>query len=402
MYGEYIFLLTFYNRNIKDKKTIALVGNTSWSMYNFRLGLIQKLMKQTYKVVVIAPKDEFTSKLIALGVEYRDVKIHNYGTNPFSELALIYRLYNLYKEIKPDLIFHYTIKPNIYGSFAAKLCGIPSIIITTGLGHLFDFKNIVVRWVTLFMYKIACKLSEQTWFLNSNDMDIFTYKGIVKREKGRVIKGEGVNVQWFKPYGEKDNNGITTFLFAGRLLKEKGIVEYVQAAKIIRKKHSNVVFNVLGFIDESNPNSIPYKEVANWHGKRIINYLGDTVDVRPHLQHADCLVFPSYYREGVSRILMESAAMETPIITTDNVGCRDVVENGSTGYICQPRDVNSLCKSIEMFLELNYHDRSLLGKLGRRKMIKEYDEHNIIQVYLNTISRYCIQASAAKIPEKSQ
>jgi glycosyltransferase involved in cell wall biosynthesis len=361
-------------------------------MYNFRLGLIQKLMRQGYKVVVIAPKDEFTSKLIALGVEYRDVKIQNYGTNPFSELGLIYRLYQLYKEIQPDLIFHYTIKPNIYGSFAAKLCGIPSFIITTGLGHLFEFKNMVVRWVTLFLYKIACKLSEETWFLNTNDMDIFTYKGIVKKEKARVIKSEGINVQWFKPYSDKVESGVTTFLFAGRLLKEKGIVEYVNAAKIVRKKYPNTVFNILGFIDESNPNSIPYQELLEWHKKKIVHYLGDTVDVRPHLQKADCLVFPSYYREGVSRILMESASMETPIITTDNVGCRDVVEHGSTGFICTPKDVSNLCEAIVQFIEMEQDDRALMGKLGRRKMVKEYDERNIIKVYLDTIGRYSYHA----------
>ncbi|MBK8349319.1 MAG: hypothetical protein IPL08_17530 [Saprospiraceae bacterium] len=190
-------------------------------MYNFRLGLIQKLIRQGYKIVVIAPKDEFTSKLITIGVEYRDVKIQNYGTNPLNEMSLIYQLYKLYKEIKPDLIFHYTIKPNIYGSFAAKMCGIPSIIITTGLGHLFEFKNLVVRVVTLFMYKIACKLSEETWFLNTNDMDIFTYKGIIKRKKARVIKSEGINLNWFKPYCDKEESNVITFLFAGRLLKEK-------------------------------------------------------------------------------------------------------------------------------------------------------------------------------------
>ena len=353
-------------------------------------------MRQGYKVVVISPKDEFTSKLIALGVEYRDVKIHNYGTNPISEFALIYRLYILYKEINPDLIFHYTIKPNIYGSFAAKLCGIPSIIITTGLGHLFEFKNLVVRWVTLFMYKIACKLSEQTWFLNNNDMDIFTYKGIVKKEKGRVIKSEGINVNWFKPYTEKVETGVTTFLFAGRLLKEKGIVEYVQAAKIIRNKYPHVTFNILGFIDESNPNSVPYSEVVEWYKKKIINYLGDTVDVRPQLQKADCLVFPSYYREGVSRILMESAAMETPIITTDNVGCRDVVDHRITGFICIPKNVTSLCDAIEQFLEMDHQDRAIMGKMGRCKMIREYDERNIIQIYIETIHRYLKESKTTK------
>ncbi|MBK8349318.1 MAG: glycosyltransferase [Saprospiraceae bacterium] len=160
----------------------------------------------------------------------------------------------------------------------------------------------------------------------------------------------------------------------GSITQRKGILEYVEAAKLMRKKYPHIIFNVLGFIDESNPNSVPYREVADWHKRKYIHYLGDTVDVRPQLQKADCMVFPSYYREGVSRILMESAAMETPIITTDNVGCRDVVDHGITGLICEPRDVNSLVKAILSFIEMQLEDRLLMGKMGRRKMIKEYDE----------------------------
>jgi len=330
---------------------------------------------------VIAPKDNFTSKLISEGIDFREIEMKNYGINPISELKLILTLIRLYKEIKPDLVFHYTIKPNIYGSFAASYCKVPSIIITTGLGHLFEFKNFFVSWLTLNLYQIACSLSNEIWFLNTNDMDVFTYKGIVNKSKTRLIKGEGIDTSWFKLTSNKKIHEIKTFLFAGRLLKDKGVKEYVEAAKILLKKHKNVQFNVLGFIDQSNPNSIPYQDIFLWQKDGIINYLGETTDVRPYLEETTCLVFPSYYREGISRILMEAASMETPIITTDNVGCKDIVDHDVNGYLCEIKNVNALVACMEQFLTLEDNDMITMGKLGRKKMIKLFDEQLIIKSY---------------------
>jgi glycosyltransferase involved in cell wall biosynthesis len=361
------------------------VANTSWSVYNFRLGLIRELRQSNYHVVVVAPKDAFTSKLIKEGIEYYEIEMYNYGTKPWQEMYLIFALYSLYRKIKPDLIFHYTIKPNIYGSMAAYFCGIPSIIITTGLGHLFEFKNFMVRTVTMNMYRIACRLSAQTWFLNSNDQDVFVYKRIVPKTKTKLINGEGVNTEWYKPISEKEKRQSLKFLFAGRLLKDKGIREFVEVAKLMKNNNDNCQFTILGFIDQSNPNSVPYEDIIKWQEKGWIKYEGETTDVRPYIESHDCLVFPSYYREGISRILMEAASMETPIITTDNVGCREIVDHNVNGYLCTPRDINSLYNSIMQFSKLSHQDRSVMGKLGRRKMIREFDERIIIVDYIKTI-----------------
>ena len=370
----------------QQKKVIALVANTSWSIYNFRLGLIRHLKNQGIEIVVIAPKDAFTAKLVAEGIEFYEIEISNYGTNPVVELGLIRNLVRLYKEINPQLIFHYTIKPNIYGTLAAKYCGIPSVIITTGLGHLFEFKNRIVSTITLFLYRISCTFSKKTLFLNSNDLDVFVYKKVVKKSKAILLRGEGIDLDWFSPKKVQKHPRKTIFLFAGRLLIDKGVNEYVEAAQKIRAQYKDVEFQILGFVDQSNPNSIAYQQIIEWQHKKIISYLGETSDVRPYLAKCDCLVFPSYYREGVSRILMEASAMECPIITTDNVGCREVVDDGINGFLVIPKDVSSLVEAIGKFLNLCIEDRQLMGKLGRSKMNREFDQEIVFRQYDEIIS----------------
>jgi glycosyltransferase involved in cell wall biosynthesis len=383
-----------------NSNKIALVANTSWSIYNFRLGLIREFQKKGYQVAVIAPKDSFTARLVAEGIEYYEVAMDNYGTNPISEIKLIRQFYRLYTEINPSIIFHYTIKPNIYGSLAAAKLGIPSIIVTTGLGHLFQFSNTFVRWITLFLYKVACKLAHETWFLNENDRDVFIFKGIAKIERTKVLKSEGVDVNWFKPRREKTFYR-DRFLFAGRLLYDKGVEIFVDAARIIKVKYPRAKFEILGFIDQSNPNSIPYDKINNWQKEKTIKYLGETNDIRPYLEKSSCLVFPSYYREGVSRILLEASAMETPIITTDNVGCREVVEDGRTGFLCTPKSVDDLVKSIEEFINLSDEDKLCMGKLGRKKIVKEYNLDEITQKYLDAVENILQRKPQKKINVKS-
>ena len=345
-------------------------------------------MSKGYRIVVISPKDAFTAKLISEGIEYKEIDIFNYGVNPIDELRLLKNLIRAYREIRPQLIFHYTIKPNIYGTFAARYCGIPSIIITTGLGHLFEFKNWFVSRFTVLMYRIACHFSKEVWFLNSNDLDIFVYKGIVRRSKTHILKSEGINLHWFQPEAIVRKTYKTIFLFAGRILRDKGVLEFVKAAEIIKKKYNNVEFQIMGFIDQSNPNSIPYSEILQWQQRKIISYLGETTDVRPTLSKCDCLIFPSYYREGVSRILMEASAMEKPIITTDNVGCREVVDNGINGFLIKPKNLEQLVNTIESFISMSASDRLIMGKAGRNKMLREFDESLVFEKYENVINEY--------------
>ena len=373
---------------MNTSKKIAIVSNTSWSVYNFRLGLLQRLKSYGHEVVIIAPKDEFSSKLIAMGFSYELVHIDNYGTNPLNELKIIQQFTSIYKKHQFDFIFHYTIKPNIYGSIAAKRCGIPSIAITTGLGHLFSYKSLVVRKFTMAMYRLASHYSKQVWFLNKNDLDTFVGKKIVKPEKTVLLHSEGINVQWFKPSERKTNPNKLVFLFAGRLIWDKGIREFAEAAKVISEEYDNVEFQLLGFIAPNNPNAVPASQIQQWHKQKLLKYLGDTDDVRPFIEDCSCLIFPSFYGEGISRILLEASSMAKPIITTDSVGCRDIVEDGKNGFLVKPRDSEDLINKIKTFIAIDQNKRDQMGREGRAKVLREFDEEFVIKRYLETLSQF--------------
>ena len=288
---------------------------------------------------------------VAEGFSFYALDLENYSTNPWTELASIRSFYQIYRESKPDFIFHYTIKPNIYGSFAASLLRIPSISITTGLGRMFSFDHAIVQWITIWMYRIACKWCKEIWFLNESDRQAFLKHRIVSRKKSRILPSEGINTQRFKPVAEdfelQSKSTSFKFLFAGRILWEKGIKELVQAAKLIKRKYPEVEIELLGFIDPNNSNAVPYWQILNWQNRGWIKYLGEVVDVRYHLSRANCLVMPSFYREGMSRILMEAASMAKPIITCDTVGCREVVEDEVNGYLCTARSSIDLANKME-------------------------------------------------------
>jgi glycosyltransferase involved in cell wall biosynthesis len=377
-------------------KTIALVSNTSWSIFNFRIGLARALKQKGFRVVIVAPRDNFSAKLVAEGFLYINIKLSNYGANPFSDVRLIRDLARVYKREKVDFIFHYTIKPNIYGTVAARICGIPSIAITTGLGHLFNFKNRMVSYFALQLYKIAGKLCKEMWFLNNNDLQKFLEKGIVKEEKTFILPGEGINTNWFAPKRDKQFSHLLRFLFVGRLIWDKGVKEYVDAARIIKSKYPRIRFEMLGFVDDINPNSVPFEQINNWQDEKIIRYLGETTDVKPYLEKSSCLVFPSHYREGMSRILLEAAAMETPIITTDNVGCREIVKNNYNGFLVPVKDVSALVKKIEEFIDLPDEDKLLMGKMGRLRVQRKFEENKVIEIYLEKLNKFLPNSIPAK------
>lgn len=370
------------------KYKIAFVGNTAWSMYNFRLGIIRKLRDEGHEIVVIAPKDTFSTKLVSEGVSYIHIPMENYGTNWLEEFKTLLRFVRLYRREKFDFIFHYTIKPNIYGGIAAAINRTPFIAITTGLGHFLNFKKSLAGIMTLFLYRLTGTLSKEVWFLNEDDKNIFVKKNIVKEKKARIIKGEGINVNWFKPNGFAKQHDNINFLYAGRVIWDKGIGDFITIARRIRAKYPQTRFSILGFVDPSNPNAVEYEQLLNWQKEGIIDYLGETVDVRPYIEQSDCLLFPSYYREGLSRILLEAAAMERPIVTYDNVGCRDLVEDGVNGYLCDLKDVDMLERKIEQFIALDREGQIQMGKNGRIKIIEDFAEENIWGHYFDAVEKY--------------
>ena len=370
-----------------NKKTIAIVINTSWNIYNFRVGLLKALKDEGYNIVAIAPYDFHTQKLIEYGFEYHDIKINNKGTNPIEELKLIREFYKVYKDVNPDVVLQYTIKPNLYGTMAASLLDIPVISNISGLGTVFLNKKPSSLFARL-LYKLALHMHapKKVFFQNPQDRELFINSKLVKEWKTDLLPGSGIDTEKFKPLdetGREENN--LHFLFVARLIRDKGLVEYVEASRILKAKYPDVVCNILGTYYLGNPTAITQDEIEMWEKEGIINYLGATDDVSSVIAEHDCVVLPSY-REGLSRVLLEGASMGKPLITTNVPGCKDVVDDGITGYLCKVKDTDSLAKQMEKILLLTKDERREMGNKGREKIIAEFDEKYVIEKYKKVIS----------------
>lgn len=370
-----------------DSKRVVFVANTSWSMFNFRRGILSRLIKEGYQLTIIAPWDEFSDKLNEMGCQVIDLSISAKGTNPLEDVMLVNRLYRHYKKIKPDFIIHYTIKPNIYGSLAAKLAGVPSLAVTTGLGYTFVNNNWVSR-IARKLYKLAFCFPEEVWFLNEEDRQIFLNQHLVSNDKAVLLYGEGVDIEHFKPQVRSRNDDELRFLLIARMLWDKGVGEFVDAARLVKNKYPKATFQLLGSCGVDNPSVIDRGQIKMWEDEGVIEYLGTTKDVRPIIAQADCLVLPSFYREGIPRTLMEAAAMAKPLITTDNVGCRDVVVSGTTGFLCSVKDPISLAKCCEELITMPVNKREAMGQAGRALMAEVFDEKIVIEQYLSTLDKF--------------
>lgn len=364
-------------------KKIVISSNTSWSIYNFRLNLARELKNQGYEVFIVAPYDKYTERLKE-EFEYHNIWMNNKGTNPIEDMKTTMEFYKLYKKIQPDIVLNYTIKPNIYGTIACSLLGIKTINNIAGLGTLFIKENFVTK-IAKWLYKYSQRKADKIFFQNRDDKELFINEGLVKKNKCDVLPGSGVDAKKFVPLEDENKDNKFRFLLIARMLWDKGIGEYVEAAKIIKSKYKNVEFQLLGPLDVVNPTAITKEQMNIWVDEGLVKYLGVTDDVREFIKKADCIVLPSSYREGTPRTLLESASMAKPIITTDSVGCRDVVDDGVNGFLCKPKNANDLANKMEKMLKLSYEERKTMGEAGRIKMINEFDEKIVINKYLETI-----------------
>jgi len=364
-------------------KTIAIIINTTWNIYNFRKGLIQALQKEGYKVIAISPKDEYAKKLEEIGCKHFHIDIDNKGTNPIKDMKLILDYYKLFKKHNIDLVLGYTIKPNIYGSFASGLANIPIITNISGLGTVFLNNNFSSK-IAKLLYKIALKIPKKVFFQNRDDLELFVKLNLVNKNKARVIPGSGIDTNKFFPATINKKDGKTKFLLIARLIRDKGVFEYIEAAKIIKEKYPNTEFAILGSFYLQNPTALTKEELKKWENEGIIKYLGVSDNIKDIIAQYDCIVLPSY-REGLSRVLLEAASMAKPIITTNVPGCRDVVEDGVNGFLCEVKNSKSLSNAIEKFLTLSNEEREIMGQKGREKVIKEFDEKVVIDIYLEEI-----------------
>jgi glycosyltransferase involved in cell wall biosynthesis len=378
--------------------TIAIVLNTSWNIYNFRLGLIRTLRKEGYNVVIIAPRDEYTAKLEAEGFPYYEIKMNNKGTNPFEDILLIYNFYKLYKEIAPDVLLNYTIKPNIYSSLAAKMLDISVINNITGLGTVFLNNNLsshIARW----LYKISLRQNAVV-FQNSDDMNLFLEKNLVQKENITLIPGSGIDTERFKPMLQKIENKPFVFLMISRLIKDKGIEEYIESIRLIRQSEYGKMcrFKILGSLYLSNPTAISQETLDGWVEEGIVEYLGHSDNVQDEISKVDCVVLPSY-REGLSRVLLEASSMETPIITTNVPGCRDVVDDGINGYLVNVKSSEDLANAIKKMIGLSSLELKTMGEAGREKVIKSFSEERVVQKYLHLLGLLSIQYEKSLEPK---
>lgn len=367
---------------------IGFVSNSAWSIYNFRLDVIRWLLQQGHEVIVMAADDAFSKLLTDEGCRFVPIRFNNRTESPLNDYLFYLHLQQLYKLHSPGLLFHYVIKPNIYGSLAAAAQGIPSVAVITGLGYAFARHNWLYRLIKL-LYRRALKRTSEVWFLNNDDAKVFINEKMVNIEKVKVLPGEGVNPAFFSPdfNGEKKENSRFRFLMSTRLLKSKGIGIYADAARILKKKNYDLDFEIIGFFEERHPDSISQEDLDSWEKEGLIQYSGFAHDVRPFLLRADCFVFPSFYNEGVPRGLMEAACMELPIITSLNRGCKEVVLNNSTGYVCNMNDPFDLADKMERMINLSADERTRMGKSGRMLVMKKFHVEKIIREYEQTIRK---------------
>lgn len=359
------------------KEKILILVNHEVVIYNFRRELVESLLSKGYQVIISSPYGERIDELIEMGCEYVEASIERHGTSLFKEFKLLNYYNRLMKDVRPDVVLTYTIKPNIYGGLAAKKHGIPYIANITGLGTAVE-KESFIQKITILLYKLAFSDIQRVFFQNKENMKFFADNSIVV-DRHRLVPGSGVNLDHFQVLDYPPENTIE-FVFVSRIMKEKGIDLYIEAAKYITVMFPNTRFHVCGFCEED------YEDILiDLQNKDILTYHGMVKDVRKIFKKTHCTIHPTYYPEGLSNVLLESSASGRPIITTDRYGCREIVEDELNGYIVKQKDAKDLIEKIELFLNLEFQNKKKMGLFGRVKVEKEFDRQIVIDAYMDEI-----------------
>lgn len=369
---------------------IAITINTSWNIYNFRLGLIRHLLSEGHQVLAIAPYDDYAALLQEEGCEYHAIKIDNTGSNPIKDLSLYLQLKRIYNKTKPDIIYHYTVKPNIYGSLAAQTLGIPVINNVSGLGTVFLADGITSK-IAKLLYVYSFKHVDLAFFQNPEDRDEFRSQINLPQLASDLLPGSGINLSTYNS-STLPNAEAVVFLLVARLIIDKGVVEYLEAAKIVKSKRPNVIFRLLGKLDENHARGIKKSLLDKYTSREIIEYLGEVHDVRPIIDESTCVVLPSY-REGTPRTLLEAAAMSRPVITTDVPGCKEVVVDKVSGLLCKVKDCEDLAEKMLLFCALSTSEMIAMGKSGRQLVKEKFDEKLVIDKYMRHTSKILLNSS---------
>ena len=369
-----------------DAPPIAVIAtNASWNLVNFRIDLIRAVQAAGYRVIAVAPEDQYTPKLAELGIEFLPIEIQSSGVSPVEDSLLFARYLGLLRRIRPAVFLGFTVKPNIYGSLAAHLIGIKVINNVSGLGTVFIKKGPLTRIVTT-LYRLAFRRSAVVFFQNRDDLDQFVQGKMVRADQARLIPGSGIDLARFQPAKAKpEARKEFRFLLIARLLWDKGVQEFVDVARTIKAIEPNVRCQILGFVDVDNRTAVPRETLNRWIEEGWVNFLGSTDDVRPFIEQADCVVLPSY-REGLPRTLVEGSALGKPLVATDVPGVREVIDEGVTGFLCKVRSARSLADAMLKMVRLPRDEREKMGAAGRLKVEREFSQTIVIRSYLAALA----------------
>lgn len=356
---------------------IVLIGNSDLCIYAYRKELVEKLLSDGHSVSILSPNGSLIPELKDMGCDFYETQLDRHGTNPLQDLKLLKNYKKVLREIAPDYVFTYTIKPNIYGAMACKKLKIPCIANITGLGTAVENGGVMQK-ITTILYKIAFNKNQTIFFQNNENRQFFVDKKIYV-EKHKSLPGSGVNLARFIHYSFP-NNDTVDFVFISRLMKEKGIDQYLDAAKYIKEKYPYTRFHICGFCEKE------YEEqMEQLKENDTVIYHGMVKDITTVLKDIHCVVHPTYYPEGLSNVLLEACACARPIITTDRAGCREVIDDGVNGFVVKQQDSDDLIKQIEKFLALTNAERYQMGINGRKKVEREFDRNIVINAYLREI-----------------
>jgi galacturonosyltransferase len=357
---------------------ILVLSNNFGGLYVFRKEVMQALKDAGHRVIISAPFDNTAHSFEDMGCELVDIKFNRKGTNPLKDFGLMLQYRKLIKQVKPDVVLSYTIKPNLYGGMACQLCHVSQIANITGLGSAVENPG-WLQQLTILLYKVGLRKAKMVFFQNKANME-FCQKHKMVKGNVKLIPGSGVNLQYhaLQPYPAQDEP--MRFIFISRLLREKGIEEYLIAAQEIKYKHPLAEFHILGECEDAYE-----KRIEKLQKDGIVIYHGAQKDVRPYIGKAWCTIHPSFYPEGMSNVLLESCAAGRPIITTDRPGCVEIVDNGVNGYIVKQRDGYDVARKIEQFIALSYEQKREMGMAARRKVEQEFDRKIVVNAYLQEI-----------------
>ena len=357
--------------------------NSLWGLVNFRDRVIAALVRDGHRVVLVAHPDIPVESVARLGAEFVEWKLAPRGINPLREAGAVLSLWRIYRRLNPDLAFHFTIKPVIYGAVVARLTRVRCISIVTGLGYLFLADNWRQRMAKA-LYRFTLQASHEAWFLNTDDREFFASAGLTTGVAVRTLPGEGVDLDRFARVPLPDWSERFVFLMIARLVKDKGVLEFGEAASRVRAADPRAVFQLLGPTYRAKDMSVSPALIDEWSSSGQVEYLGELDDVRPAIADAHCVVLPSY-REGMPRVLMEAAAMGRPAIAADVTGCRDVVINGRTGILCEPRSADALADACLRLLSLSRRDAETMADRAYLSAVERFDDRSVISIYREVI-----------------